>query len=264
MSGLMPLQTFAPTGGGSGDTTPPAAPLLTLVVAGNGQISLYYTRPADADYDSGEIEYDDGVSVAAFPVTATGTYIITGLQNGTAYRLTARAVDNDGNWSSRSLARFAMPHAIAEGNAWARWISQSFFTFFKTQVSGLDPLSNIYFEGDNRKTNDWGDFFEVRVDNPIFKQLTSTLWHLESRFNILIQHPHSDDLFKVERMIGTCVSALPETIPVFMFEDTDPVQQVGCLERISEHKVHRYGKVGEKIKLTLTTVEVQYQWEVEE
>lgn len=137
----------------------------------------------------------------------------------------------------------------------ARWMSASLFKSFNLACTGIVP---VYVEGTDVK--EVGSYLEIRVDGPNFEQMTSTFWCLKLRVHVLIKHTHADDLYKVERLIGTVVNALPTSIAVYKYGDDSSL--VDCMRRCEAHKVHRYGKVAEKVKLTLASVETLYQLQV--
>jgi chitodextrinase len=85
-----------------GDITPPANVTGQTAEAGNGQITLAWTDPADLDLATIEITFDPPVEGVEQPITApkgAQRRVITGLANGTEYTFTLVAVDGFGNES---------------------------------------------------------------------------------------------------------------------------------------------------------------------
>ena len=84
---------------GSIDTTSSSAPTALIATAGDGQVSIAFTAPADnggaaiSDY---QYELDDSGTWTSAS-TATSPVVITGLTNGTAYAIKVRAVNSIGN-----------------------------------------------------------------------------------------------------------------------------------------------------------------------
>ena len=79
------------------DTTPPGEVPTLLAVAGDGEVTLRYSKPADKDFSHYRIYVDD--QLVADYVTVT-TYKVTGLQNGKKYTLRVTTVDQKGNESN--------------------------------------------------------------------------------------------------------------------------------------------------------------------
>jgi predicted phage tail protein len=83
--------------------TPPGAVGSLTGTPGSGEVSLFWTDPTDADLDHIEITFSPAAAGLIQPITVakgTGTRIVTGLTNGTAYTFTVKAVDAAGNKSS--------------------------------------------------------------------------------------------------------------------------------------------------------------------
>ncbi len=87
------------------DVTPPAAPTGLAAVAGNAQVSLSWSGPADA------ANYQVFQGATLVVTQATTTKVVTGLTNGTLYSFTVKAVDAAGNVSAASAAATATPVA---------------------------------------------------------------------------------------------------------------------------------------------------------
>jgi hypothetical protein len=80
------------------DTTAPAAVTNLTGTVDNGQVSLTWTDPADADFDHIEITWADGPVLNVDQGEETRT--ITGLTNDVAYTFIVKAVDSSGNKAS--------------------------------------------------------------------------------------------------------------------------------------------------------------------
>lgn len=99
---------------GGGDTTPPGNVTNLDAVAGDGEVTLSWTNPSDADFVS--------TTITASPSTYTTTLqgeakTITGLTNGTTYTFTLKTKDESGNYASGKTIT-ATPEAtvIPSGN----------------------------------------------------------------------------------------------------------------------------------------------------
>ncbi|GHT86897.1 hypothetical protein FACS1894137_13140 [Spirochaetia bacterium] len=96
-------------GGGTSDTSAPAELGGLNAAAGDKQIVLTWTDPADSDFAKAVITYGtESLTVAK----GTQTAVITGLTNGTAYTFTVKAVDTAGN-SSAGISKTATSYVLA-------------------------------------------------------------------------------------------------------------------------------------------------------
>lgn len=85
------------------DTTAPAEVTGLKATAGNGQLVLTWTNPADADFDHAAIT---GAAITLSNITmGNQTATITGLTNGTAYTVKVQTVDTTGNVSTGAEVR---------------------------------------------------------------------------------------------------------------------------------------------------------------
>jgi cytochrome b involved in lipid metabolism len=85
------------------DRTPPAAPTGLVAVAGDAQVSLSWSGPADA------ATYQVFRGATLVGTQAGTTKVVTGLPNGISYTFTVKAVDAAGNASLASTAASATP-----------------------------------------------------------------------------------------------------------------------------------------------------------
>jgi predicted RNA-binding protein with TRAM domain len=83
----------------SGNSSAPSAPLIDEVVAGDGQLSVFFAPPSDdggsavTDY---EYSFDNGVTWVSAGSTSS-PIVITGLSNGTDYTVMLRAISSAGD-----------------------------------------------------------------------------------------------------------------------------------------------------------------------
>jgi formylglycine-generating enzyme required for sulfatase activity len=88
------------------DTTSPAdiSGLTGASGPGDGQVTLTWTDPVDADLDHVEITWAPGGTSPVSVLKGTQTQTISGLTNGTSYTFTVKAVDTAGNESGDETA----------------------------------------------------------------------------------------------------------------------------------------------------------------
>jgi hypothetical protein len=82
------------------DTTPPGNVTSLAAAAGNGQVTLTWTDPTDADLKEIEITWTPNGTTPQTVAKGTQTKTITGLTNGTPYTFTVKAKDNAENLSA--------------------------------------------------------------------------------------------------------------------------------------------------------------------
>ena len=101
---------------GSIDTTSSSAPTALIATAGDGQVSIAFTAPADnggaaiTDY---QYELDDSGTWTSAS-TATSPVVITGLTNGTAYSIKLRAVNSIGNGNESAAVNVLLRSPASE------------------------------------------------------------------------------------------------------------------------------------------------------
>ncbi|MFB9328002.1 S-layer homology domain-containing protein [Paenibacillus aurantiacus] len=92
------------------DTAAPGEVTETSVFAGDGQLTLTWTDPADADFEHVVISGTDVTTQTL--AKGVGSTVFAGLRNGTEYTLTIKAVDATGN-ASRGVSISGTPTALA-------------------------------------------------------------------------------------------------------------------------------------------------------
>ncbi len=101
----------------SGNSSGPSAPLIDDVIAGDGQLSVFFAPPSDdggsavTDY---EYSFDNGATWTSAASTVS-PIVITGLSNGTSYTVMLRAVSSAGDGAA-STAVSSTPSDDADDN----------------------------------------------------------------------------------------------------------------------------------------------------
>ena len=145
------------------DTTPPAQVSDLAVVAGNGEVTLTWTEPADADLDRIEISYTPGSDILYSQAAGSGTFTVSGLINGTVYSFAVVTVDETGN-KSQAVNISALPNTpfvVVSPNqdnynpAGGTYTTDGnghliiTVTFNRpVDINSVKPTLTIYFEGD--------------------------------------------------------------------------------------------------------------------
>lgn len=97
------------------DSTPPSAPSNITATAGDGVVTLTWTKPTDSDYKSISI-YRSAISGTLgdkiVSSVTDSSYKNSNLTNGTTYYFTVRAVDNSGNESTNATQISSNPGSL--------------------------------------------------------------------------------------------------------------------------------------------------------
>ncbi len=130
------------------------------------------------------------------------------------------------------------------------------FWHYKVKESGK---TEVKLEQE-RKLNTTESYVEVRLDGPHFRQNTAESWTIKCSVNLLVHHCTTRDFYALGKMIGTCVTALPNVMPIFQYNDDNAA--FGCMNLTTEYKIHRFGAPREREKVSEATVEVSYKLEL--
>lgn len=145
------------------DTTPPAQVSDLAFVAGNGEVTLTWTEPADADLDRVEISYTPGSDMIYSQSAGLKSITFTELTNGTVYSFSVVTVDVAGN-KSQAVKISALPntpfvvvspdqnnYSPAGGTFTTDGMGHLIITVTfnrPVDISSIKPAQTIYFEGD--------------------------------------------------------------------------------------------------------------------
>lgn len=120
------------------DVTPPAEVSELSGEAGNGQITLRWTDPTDADFAKVSITYSPGGTTAIEIGKGRQETVISGLTNGSEYVFTLRTVDVAGNMSAGIVSDGFTPEATA--------VTPPSGASVDYTINGV-PFTMIYVEG---------------------------------------------------------------------------------------------------------------------
>jgi hypothetical protein len=177
------------------DNTPPINVSGLSGSSGDGEVTLTWTDPEDADLDNIEISFTPAVGGITQPISVakgTQTKTITGLTNGTTYTFTVKAVDAAGNKSggvaSASLTPLA-PTGVGvitvnftgmpvDENITLREVdnlSWSANTTLNVSVTGDFTDYRWYLDGD-ALTGETGDALRLNAEDLTVKKHTLTVF----------------------------------------------------------------------------------------
>lgn len=132
---------------------------------------------------------------------------------------------------------------------WQRWITASLNKNFNDVLSDADQPLPLYIEGTDRRTNELQTYAELRVDGPYYVELSKGYWQIDVDIDVLIDHKvNNEDLYAMQRAIGTVLAAFTTDIPVFMYgdgTDDDPMTQLGCFKLLPDEEPIRVTNFGQ-------------------
>jgi len=151
---------------------------------------------------------------------------------------------------------------------WVRWIISSVNTHFNSCKGSY----TLYYEGDDRDTNDETDFAEVRVDGPFIKTPCKGLTYLDIEINLLIQSVvDPENLYQGLVTLGQFATGFTRTINVLKngTGDDDDGTLLGCLTQRDRRTddtidIGNFGIIRPDSRITQHTLEGHYRLELEE
>ena len=140
---------------------------------------------------------------------------------------------------------------------WPRWIWASLTTYF---TSKLNPL---FIEGFDRNTNAESDFYELRINGPVFHELTKDQWLITIDVNVLVTSTKDqNDAYKVHRLVGVAAEAFIKAIAVMRYGD-DPDEQIGCFALSDDGIIiTNFGQIDVDVNVLQSTIEATYSMEL--
>ncbi len=148
---------------------------------------------------------------------------------------------------------------------WPRWIFSSVTQHFDANLGDYD----IFYEGQKRNAEQYtSDLIEVRMDGPLFMQLSPTEYHAKIEINLLVQSAIDDhDFHKIHKMVGVGAAGFAVGISVFKYGDSavDDESLIGCLDLIQDRQnreylvVSHFGQLDPDKQVMQATVEGHYE-----
>jgi len=141
-----------------------------------------------------------------------------------------------------------------------RWLTASIFKHMDDRKGDW----YCYIEGQERQTNEQHDWIEIRRDGPNLTETSKDYWYVYMEINVLISSAiNKEDLYRIDRMVGTVVEAMKNFIRVYKYNDGDEL--IGCLKLITDDKgkkrlqVNHFGQIEPKTPLLQASVEGHYE-----
>lgn len=151
-----------------------------------------------------------------------------------------------------------------------RWIFASVSKHFDDRKS---PYA-LYIEGMHRDTNKLEEFLELRIDGPLYTEVSHGYWKIYMEINMLAQCCKNNQNFhRMRQMTGNIMYMFEPCINVYRYGPNDlPDDQsyVGVLQRLDQEEgrnnmqVSHFGQVDPVNQLEQATVEAHYVMFLEE
>jgi hypothetical protein len=146
---------------------------------------------------------------------------------------------------------------------WPRWMFASISKHFK---DAFDAASiEVFLEGTNRPTPQFGTFFELRLDGPVFQELNGNEFKARIDINCLYKVSMGESSFHTKHeMCGTALAAFLDAIPLYRFGDgpDDDGLLFACASRIDSGGravvVKHFGQIEKDIRVEQGSVSGSY------
>lgn len=142
---------------------------------------------------------------------------------------------------------------------WARWITISVYKAFQA-VADANSL-HMFIEGQERETQDYTQYFEVRTDGPHIKKISRTYFKLDFEINVLFSlHMSKITMYEPQQLAGLLETAMID-ICVYRYGDgaEDDGTFLGTLQLVVDKsnsvRTNQFGKVRPDTDLVQGTVE---------
>lgn len=141
---------------------------------------------------------------------------------------------------------------------WARW---TLIGFNKTVISiaGAYP---VYLEGDERTTNVFTDYCEVRLDGPDLDEKAKDQYFLDCTMDLLINHKlDTKNLYGPELVIGQFQAAFKHCIDIHRLGDlpVDDDSFVGSYILQGPIEINKFGIIDKDVRLVQATLSAPYR-----
>lgn len=141
---------------------------------------------------------------------------------------------------------------------WEHWIKTSLYKHFR---SGLEP-AYIWFEGEDRRTDEPPSRYEFRVLGPDFSYLTEDELSAKLVLNIeVITNKNPKEPLRHLKNVGKLQNLFTKCIAIFKYGNdpsVDDDSQVAVIEIDSDIKTTDFGLVDPTARILKTTIEATY------
>jgi len=142
---------------------------------------------------------------------------------------------------------------------WARWIQISVLEVFKAMAD----INNIhlFIEGQERETQDYTEYIELRTDGPHIRKLSKNYYKLDFEINVLFTcHMDSTTMYGPQILAGLIEQTM-QNICVYRYGDGDAF--LGELQIVMDKnnsvRTNQFGKIRSDTDLVQGTVEGTYK-----
>ena len=145
---------------------------------------------------------------------------------------------------------------------WSRWIRVSVNHHFEILQSDELTEIPIYYEGDERVTNQYSNFAELRLNGPFIQQPSKDLYYLDILINVLVQtliDPLDTDL--KDKTVGLFSEGFIDRIPIFRYGDgpDDDNLLLDCLKLNSGIDINDFCIIKPDVRIMQSQIEAQYR-----
>ena len=142
---------------------------------------------------------------------------------------------------------------------WARWITISAYKTFQTMATANSL--HMFIEGQERKTQNYPQYFEVRTDGPQIKILPGNNFRLDFEINVLFSvHMSQLAMYGPQELAGLLEATMTD-ICVYRYGDgnDDDDTFLGTLQLVTDKRnsvrTNQFGKIRSDTDLVQGTVE---------
>lgn len=130
-----------------------------------------------------------------------------------------------------------------------------------THVSTITNLK-IYIDGQDRDTNKFPEFIEVRYDGPFLRSAGKDSWLLEYDINILVQTEAGKNLYAIEKVCGKLYAKLAQDIEIM---SGGSIIACSTLKTDFRQKlqINRFGRIEPDVTVLQASVEARHEFSIE-
>jgi hypothetical protein len=150
---------------------------------------------------------------------------------------------------------------MSVNSSWPKWIWASVVKHFKASLASY----NVFVEGQDRATNTFEDWIEIRMDGPWFEEIAKDQWKVVIEINILISSViRENNFYTLKDLEGAVLAAFTNSIAILKLGPLagDDGTQAGCLQIYTDFRRmlqdNQYGQIDVTQKLLQSTIECRY------